>query len=108
MRERKFETIKIKTINELKSLGIYRSEYGVLIEVYAQMIEQYQALKAKVDVNAYVARSPAVISLETLRKDILQYSAQLGLSPSGYRKITGDDMKKPKRSKLESALDALR
>lgn len=107
MRASKSETIRKKTIIELNSLGIYREEFATLIDVYAELVEQYQLLKKKISTAAYTTRSPAVISLENLRKDILQYSAQLGLTPSGYRKIIGDSLQKPKRSKLEDALNDL-
>lgn len=107
MRARKSETIKQKTIIELNSLGIYREEFATFIDVYAELVEQYQSMKKEISIEAYSNRSPAVISLENLRKDILQYSAQLGLTPSGYRKIIGDSLQKPKRSKLEDALNDL-
>jgi hypothetical protein len=43
--------------------------------------------------------------LESLRKDILQYSNALGLTPAGLKKIK-DSMKEPtkQQSKLEQAL----
>ena len=51
---------------------------------------------------------PSAISMENLRKDILKYSSELGLSPAGYRRIVGEDLKQPKKSKLERRWKALK
>ena len=106
MKQKKINTIKNNTIDALKSLGIYRKEHDTIIEFYAGLIERYLKLKEEITQDDYLTRTPATISLETLRKDILQYSSQLGLTPSGYRKIAGDSLKAQPHSKLEDALNA--
>ena len=54
--------------------------------------------------DSYKSRSPLALSLENLRKDVLAYSVQLGLTPTGLKKITGEKMGRKKQSKLEKAL----
>lgn len=105
MKAKTKNTIIKKTIKELETLGIYKKEYATLIEVYAELLESYQELKAEVSAACFISRSPSAISIENLRKDILKYSSELGLSPAGYRRIVGEDLKKPKKSKLETALE---
>lgn len=46
-------------------------------------------------------------TLETLRKDILAYAAQLGLTPQGLLKADEDAFRQKKKSKLMEALKGL-
>jgi phage terminase small subunit len=109
----KFET---KTKENMIALGIYKPEFDVTISIYSGLVEQYQALEKDFKKSKFTVventgysenkkRAPIVASLESLRKDILQYSNALGLTPAGLRKIK-DTMKdtNKKQSKLEQAL----
>lgn len=106
-----------QTKGDMQRLGIYRPEFDQTIQIYSDLIEQYNDLlrelkKSKFKViepttrnNDSMKKSPLIGVLETLRKDILTYSNCLGLTPVGFKKIT-DDMKNEnkKLSKLEEAL----
>ncbi len=98
-------TIKNKTIECMKTLGVYRPEYDRVIDVYAGIIEQYEKLKKSVDTEAMQVRAPAVITLEKLRADIAKYSDLLCLNPKAFEKA--DVKPKPKETALEAALRKL-
>lgn len=105
MKARTKQTIIKKTITELEALGIWKKEYATLVEVYAELLESYQTIKVNAGTESFAKRTPAAISMENLRKDILKYSSELGLTPAGYKKIVGEDLKPAKKSKLEAALE---
>lgn len=106
-----------KTCASMKKLGVYRKEYDPTIALYSQLMEQYRDLyKRFLDENMPfsvstpngVKKSPIVTTLESLRKDILAYSTQLGLNPHGLKRLTDDAMqRKQPASKLETALSQI-
>ncbi len=109
------EGFKNQTIRQMKSLGIYKQEFDTIIDVYSGLLEQYARLYKQFidsDMNFQVytdsggtKKAPIVSTLEALRKDILMYAAQLGLTVKGLDSIEVEK-KKPK-SKLEEALESL-
>lgn len=96
-------TIKRSITAELKALKVYRPEYDRVIDVYADLIVAYIEQSKKLNDGAYAMRTPLLLSVENLRKDILSYSNQLGLTPAGLKKIQGDQ-KPAKQSSLAIAL----
>lgn len=109
------EGFKNQTIKEMKSLGIYKQEFGQIIEIYSGLLEQYTKLNKKfldsgmeyeiITMQGGSKKAPIVSTLEILRKDILNYAAQLGLTVKGLDSI---EVKKEKpKSKLEKALEDL-
>jgi len=107
----KKETIKRRTIADMKVLGVYKPQYNRLIDIYAELVEQYITLNESFRLGGYecevetgqggVKKSPIVATLENLRKDILAYSDRLCLSPKALENVTID---KGKKSKLAEAL----
>lgn len=106
------EKVKSKTVAEMKKLGVYKKEYNRVIEIYAELVAQYDKLTKDFEDGGYVfevdtvqggsKKAPIVATLETLRKDILAYSDRLCLNPKSLETVTPD---KPKtNSKLQSAL----
>ena len=103
--------IKRRTISSMKSLGTYRKEYDTIIDMYAALVEEYTNLlqqfvddgcQYKVSTGAEgVKKSPTVASLESLRKDILQYSDRLCLNPKALK---NDAPKTKKKSALAQVL----
>lgn len=102
--------------DQMKSLGVYKPEFEPIIEVYCQLHEQYRVLterfiKSGYDIKEFTAtgtkKAPIVTTLEALRKDILAYATQLGLTPQGLLKADDDAFKKKKDSKLASVLREL-
>jgi phage terminase small subunit len=97
------------------ALGIYQPEFDITISIYCGLVEQYQALEKEFKKSKFTVventgysenkkRAPIVSTLESLRKDILNYSNHLGLTPAGYKKIKDEQKQVKKQSKLESAL----
>ena len=86
------ETIKKNTIESMKKLGTYKREYEPVIDIYSELSEQYNRLTSKFKESNYKdfevstadggsKKSALVSTLESLRKDILQYASALGLTP---------------------------
>jgi P27 family predicted phage terminase small subunit len=107
----------MQTKQNMQALGLYQPEFDITISIYAGLVEQYQQLERDFKKSKFTVventgysdnkkRNPLVASMESLRKDILQYSNALGLTPAGLKKIkdkTGSENKK--QSKLEMALN---
>lgn len=108
------ETIKRRTIEDMKKLGIHKSQYNRLIDIYSELIHQYIRLTIQFEEGGYqyevstdqggAKKSPIVATLETLRKDILQYSDRLCLNPKSLESIS---IEKEGGSKLASILKGL-
>ena len=109
------ETIKKNTVSSMKTLGIYKSEYDPVINIYCEMREQYEIYTKRLKSLDYkcdeftaaggTKKSALVSTIETLRKDILLYSDKLMLSPKAYS--DNDLGKKKKKSKLGEAISSL-
>lgn len=109
------EGFKNQTIREMKSLGVYKQEFDTIIGIYSGLLEQYTKLNKKyldsnmdfeVDTGAGgTKKAPIVATLEVLRKDILNYASQLGLTVRGLDSIEVE--KEKTKSKLEKALEDL-
>lgn len=105
------ETIKRATVADMKALGIHKPQYNRIIDIYAELVFQYNTLTKEFEDGGYqyevstdqggAKKSPILASLETLRKDILAYSDRLCLNPKSLDTVTVD---KPKESKLQSLL----
>lgn len=102
------ETIRKNTIQSMRNLGTYKPEYNPIIDIYAGLSEQYEKLTKEFKDTNYNYSSPTgqggdkksslIATLETLRKDILQYSDRLCLNPRSMME------EKNKGKKKESAL----
>ena len=107
-------TIKKKTIEDMKALGVYKESYNKMVEIYSEIVEQYNRLTLEFEENGYkyevstdqggTKKSPIVATLETLRKDILAYSDRLCLNPKAIENVTTT---KKKKSALAEALQEM-
>ena len=108
------ETIKRATIADMRKLGTYKPEYKRLINIYAELVEQYGKITQKFKDGDYrfqestadggYKKAPIVATLENLRKDILAYSDRLCLNPKSLETVTAETGTK---SKLASVLSSL-
>lgn len=80
----------------MQSLGTYKREYDPVITILCQLKKQYDFLTKKFEeagypfseqTNAGSKKAPIVVTLEGLRRDILSYYSQLGLTPQGLKKL---------------------
>ena len=108
------ETIKRRTIQDMKDLGIHKPQYNRLIDIYADLVHQYLRAVADFEASGYEyetetaagnpKKSGIVSTMENLRKDILQYSDRLCLNPKSLENVTAE---KQNTSKLASVLSKL-
>ncbi|SDC69665.1 phage terminase, small subunit, putative, P27 family [Paenibacillus sp. UNCCL117] len=108
------DKIKRSTISDMKVLEIYKPQFNRIIEIYAELVFQYNTLSAEFEENGYqyevntdqggAKKSPILASLETLRKDILAYSDRLCLNPKSMDALT-IKKKKPGESKLQALMN---
>lgn len=99
------ETIKKRTIQYMKELGTYKKQYNQVIEVFSDMLYQYNYLSRKFEESGYKVmieteksggkKSPILASLENLRKDIGVYSDRLMLNAKTYNA----EIEQPKEEK---------
>lgn len=88
------QTIVDRTVRYMKQLGTYRVQYKQLIEIYADMMYQYNYLSREFERSGFAVtvetersggkKSPILVSLENLRKDIGTYSDKLMLNAKSY------------------------
>lgn len=106
------ETIKRRTITDMKALGVHKPQYNRLIDIYSELVFQYLKLNDEFETGGYqyesftaaggAKKSPIVATLESLRKDILAYSDRLCLNPKSTMQT--NDGRGKKKSMLASAL----
>lgn len=107
------------TINKaLKELGNDGAAYASVVSTLAGILEQRDAVferyleEGAEPVQGYTNRggstntvkNPLVLLWDDLNKTALAYWRELGLTPSSYRKITGDPPKRGKPGGLAAAL----
>ena len=100
-----------KIVKVMKQLGTYRAEYMVTIlrlaqmrEQYAELIEQYNAMDKAILEGFH---KPVIIgTLEALRRDILTYERDLGMTPAALKKLDAQ-AELPQASVLADALRKL-
>ena len=99
----------------MKALNLYKREFDPIIGVYAEMRVQYDEISAifgdseykfEVVTSSGTKKAPIVTTLESLRKDILAYATQLGLTPQGLLKADAGAFANKKQNALTEALKA--
>lgn len=106
------------TIQQMKSLGTYKEEFDEIIEIYAGLLHQYKTFEKRFEDSGYVIEEeytnkagatnmrkvPLYTAMESLRKDLANYSDRLGLN---VKSLEGISVDKVKTSKLEEVLENL-
>ena len=95
--------IKTETVNHMQELGTYREQYEQIIDVYVDMLYQYQCMSAQFEAEGFSAsvetersggkKNPVLVCLENLRKDIGSYSDRLKKNAKAYRTRTSTEQK---------------
>lgn len=110
-----------KTKENMQALQTYRPQFDSVIEAYAQTKQIYQACMRQFYqdgckiTESYTNKAGATndrktalyLTIETLRKDIINYENILGLTPAGIKKINDEMRAKTKVSKLDLMLEKL-
>lgn len=99
------QTIIDRTVRYMKELGTYRTQYKQITEIYADMMYQYNYLSREFERSNFAVsvdtersggkKSPILVSLENLRKDIGTYSDKLMLNAKTYNA----EIEKPQEEK---------
>lgn len=100
-----------KIIKVMKQLGTYKAEYMVTVSRLAQMREQYAELTEQYNAMDKMIlegfHKPVIIgTLEALRRDILTYERDLGMTPAALKKLDAQ-AEMPQASALADALRRL-
>lgn len=102
---------------QMKTLGIECGPYEPVIDTLADILVQRDDIYAQyLEEGAEpvvehtnkagatnIAKNPLLVLWDELNKDALAYWRELGLTPSGYKKLSGD---KPQKEKTLSGLAA--
>lgn len=107
-----------RIVNAMQGVGTYREEFIPVVETLASILEKRdlteKAFKESGGQTVVTAergngygevskRNPAIALINDLNAQALSYWRDLGLTPSGLKKISEDALK-PKRSALAEAL----
>lgn len=85
-----------KLIESMKTLGTYKDEFNETVHICAGMMDRYAELADRLDsgdirlveiTDSGTKKSAEALIMESLRKDILAYQKELGLTPGSLRKM---------------------
>ncbi|MBR2602233.1 MAG: P27 family phage terminase small subunit [Clostridia bacterium] len=80
----------------MKDLGTFKSQFSETIQICAEMMDQYRGLMDRLNggelrlvetTESGTKKSADALIIEGLRKDILAYQKELGLTPSALKKM---------------------
>lgn len=103
-----------QTIAAMRVLGTYREEFDPVIEIYADLMDQYQdamdsfirsGKQYETETAAGGTKKSGIVgAMENIRKDIITYSDRLGLTPKSLEAMK---VESPKQSALVDAMTKL-
>lgn len=110
-----------QTKTRMKAVNTYRKEFDAVIDRYADLYVQYEILRGQwYDGGCSVSeeytnkagavnqrKTPLYLSMETLRKELVDLENILGLTPKGLKQINSKGLETQKKSALEKALSEL-
>lgn len=113
----KAETYKKRIISDMKSVGTYKQEFDKVIDNLAKIYEDMDAARGQFvksggsivvkhtnkNGSTNLVKNPFFLAIEGLQNNILQYNRELGLTPAGLRKITGENVQKEVTGESEFA-----
>ncbi|MFV0527752.1 MAG: P27 family phage terminase small subunit [Lachnospiraceae bacterium] len=85
------EGYRLKVKKDMQKLGTYKVEFMPLIDIYSELLHRHACLMKKWETEDFeyeestaaggTKKATIVLTIETLRKDILAYSDRLQLNP---------------------------
>lgn len=115
-----FSKVKKDLIKKMKSVGTYDKSFNEIIELTAQILVDLEKAKENFAKSGYqivvthtnkngsknLVKNPFYLSIEKLRDDSIVYLRELGLTPTGLKKIKNviDTEPQQNNSVLESIL----
>ncbi|AMB94908.1 helix-turn-helix transcriptional regulator [Aerococcus sp. UMB8608] len=109
--EQEIDAIKQRVVSDMKSLGVYKPEYNILITIFVNVVREYELRMTQYQESGYALEDldgrklPITKQLETLRKDIITYSDRLCLNPKTYQSLNLPNEKSG--SKLAEVLSSI-
>lgn len=108
-------------IKKMKALGLHKPEYEHTVKGLARALADQEKTLELFDKSGgqimikhtnkagatNAVKNPFYLALETLRKDVLDYSRELGLTPAALKRINESAVKQAKTSSLAVALKDL-
>ncbi|MBR4184300.1 MAG: P27 family phage terminase small subunit [Clostridia bacterium] len=97
----------------MKALGVYKTEFDGTIRRYRKLNEEFETLYTKYKKSGYtfmvsgpqgMKKSPIVITLETLRRDLLALEDALGLTPKGLKALQEEPFKAERKRKSDGLI----
>ena len=115
---RQKNTIRKQIIDNMKELGIYKKEYKTTIDIFVDMVQQYEIFTEQFESDGHTVqeeytnkagatnmrKTPVYSAMEKLRMDISTYSNLLCLNPKSLESVT---LESNSKSKLASVLERL-
>lgn len=112
---------KRQIIYRMKKVGTYNHSFMYTINVlakvladYTQTLAQFQRTGGQTVIRhtnksgaTNIVKNPLYLSIEKQQDDIVRYSRELGLTPSGLKKIKQEGNAQKQPSKLEKMLSKL-
>ena len=103
----------------MKELGIYKKEYKTTIDVFVDMLHQYEIFSEEFEKQGYkvqeeytnkagatnMRKTPIYSAMEKLRMDISTYSNMLCLNPKSLETVTAETANKSKLASVLSEFD---
>lgn len=115
----KAETYRKRIIKNMESVGTYKPEFDKVVWNLAQIFEDMDTAREQFNKSGgkfivshtnkngskNLVKNPYYLVIEGLQANVLAYSRELGLTPTGLKKINSDGLSsKHKMSKLDEAL----
>ena len=101
------ETYKPEFEKTITTLAKIYENYDEAMEQFEKSGGMFLVMKMKKDGSVETAKNPLYRIIEEMEERILSYNRELGLTPSGYKKIMNKFPKKEKKSGLAAALESL-
>ena len=104
---------KNRIIKQLTAMGTDIDTYEAVIEALAAILAQRDCGARSVIAHTNqggstnTVKNPLLVLWDDLNKSALAYWRELGMTPSSYRKMTGDVMQKEKRPSLAAVLASI-
>lgn len=100
-------------IERMTRLGVYKPEFDETIRRYRKLSEEFEKLFGKYKKAGYpfvvsgpqgMKKSPIVITLEALRRDLLSLEDALGLTPKGLKSLQEEPFKAERKTRKTDLL----
>lgn len=99
--------------DRMRRLGVYKPEFDETIRRYRKLSDEFGKIYAQYRKDGYpyevsgpqgAKKAPVVVTLESLRRDLLDLEDALGLSPRGLKKLQEEPFKAERKTRKTDLL----